>query len=92
MTLPLKFKFIPVTDKKIYPTIMKLGPHKAPGLDGIPNVVLVHCMDLVVPHLGPLYCATFKLGVYPTQWQDTMTIVLRKLGKPNYMIPAHIDP
>ena len=35
-----KFKFRPITDTEIQNVIMKLGPYKAPGPDGIPNVML----------------------------------------------------
>jgi len=63
-----KFKFSPVNDAQIHRAISKLGPYKTPRPDGIPNIMLTKCMDLVVPHLGPLYHATFKLGIYPEQW------------------------
>ena len=42
-----------------------------------------------MPHLGPIYCATF---VYPKHWKDSMTIVVRKPGKSNYMKPGAYWP
>ena len=63
-----KFKFSLVNDAQIHHAISKLGPYKTPGLDGIPNIMITKCADLVVLHLGPLYHATFKLGIYPEQW------------------------
>ena len=85
-----KFKFHPVTNKQIHRAIARLGPFKAPGPDGIPNVLLIRCADLLVPHLGPLYRATFKLDAYPASWRDSVTVVLRKPGKANYTVPnAH---
>ena len=67
-----KFKFCQITDEQIHREIASLGPFKAPRSDGIPNVMLIRCADLFVPHLGPLYWATFKLGVYPTSWRDSV--------------------
>jgi len=85
-----KFAFTPITDDQTHRVINKLGPYKAPGPDGIPNTLLVQCTDLIIPYLGPLYWATFKLGVYPNSWRDSMTVMLRKPGKSNYSLPiAH---
>jgi len=84
------FKFHQISDEQIHRVIARLGPFKVPGPDGIPNVFLIKCADLLVPHLGPLYWATFRLGVYPTSWRDSVMVILRKLGKPDYMLPnAH---
>jgi len=70
--------------------ILQLVPHKAPGADGITNIVFTQCADLLVPHLGPIYRATFLLKTYPKQRKDSVTTVLRKPGKPNYTVPnAH---
>lgn len=48
-----------------------MDPYKAPGADGIPNVVLMQAVKLNVPHLGPLNRTTFFRKVYP----DSMTCV-----------------
>ena len=64
--------------------IARIGPFKSPRLDGIPKIMLIRCADLLIPHIGPLYWATFELNVYPASWRDSVTIVLRKLGKANY--------
>jgi len=82
-----KFKFSPITNEQIHRAITKLGPFKVPGLDGIPNIVLIRCADLLVPHPGPLYRVTFKLSVYPTRWRDSVMVVLRKPGKADYTVP-----
>src|SRR5882724_10244813 len=85
-----KFKFRPVTNEKIHRVIARLGPFKAPGLDSIPNVLLIRCTDLLVPNLGPLYRATFKLDAYPAGWRDSVMVVLKKPGKADYTVPnAH---
>src|SRR5882724_10152602 len=46
-----KFAFTPITDDQIYRVIKRLGPYKAPGLDGIPNTMLIQNADLIVPYL-----------------------------------------
>ena len=45
-----------------------------------------------MPHLGPIYWATFKLSVFPASWKDSMTILWRKPGKPDYTIPSAHRP
>jgi len=82
--LTLKFKFNWINNEQIHRVIARLGPFKVPRLDGIPNIMLIRCADLLMPHLGPLYQATFKLDVYPTSWRDSVTIMLRKPGKADY--------
>jgi len=85
-----KFAFTPLTDDQIYRVINRLGLYKAPGLDGIPNAMLIQCTDLIIPYLRPLYQVIFKLGVYPNSWKGSMMVILKKPGKSNYSQPnAH---
>src|SRR5882724_3168478 len=44
-----KFKFRPVINDQIHRAISKLGPYKAPGLDDIPNVMLIQCAGHLMP-------------------------------------------
>jgi len=67
---PPKFPFSPITNPQIARAISRISPHKAPGLDGIPNSIYSKCSNLLVPHLGPIYQATFNVSVYPKEWQD----------------------
>jgi len=46
--------------------------------------MLICCADLLVPHLGPICQETFTIGIYLAQWCDLVTIILRKLAKPDY--------
>ena len=73
-----------MSNLQIKRAIAQLSPHKAMGPDGISNSVYIHCSDLLVPHLGPVYQATFSLSMYPRQWKDSITIVVRKPGKSDY--------
>ena len=56
------------------------------------NVVLIKCADQLVPYLGPIFRATFSLCIYPDTWKEFETIVLRKPGKMDYMIPNAYQP
>ena len=67
--------------------IAGLRPYKASGPDGIPNIVLKSCADIITPYLVPVYHAILRLKVYPARWRDSVTCVLRKPGKPRYDIP-----
>ena len=60
--------------------IDSLSPHKAPGPDGIPNSVPKFCASIITPHLIPIYRAILHLKVYPAQWRESTTCVLRKPG------------
>ena len=70
----------------------KLDPYKAPGPDGIPNVVLKKSMDILIKHIYYIFRAIFKLDVYPDVWRESTTIVLRKPGKPSYEEPKAYRP
>jgi len=61
-----KFSYAPIMDAHIQRAIARLGPFKAPGTDGIMNIMFIQCTDLLIPHLAPIYRAAFKLKVYPT--------------------------
>jgi len=69
-----------------------LQPYKAPGLSDVANVVLIKCADQLVPYLGPIYRATFRLHIYPDTWKEFVTVVLRKPGKTDYTIPNVYRP
>ena len=70
-----------ISAEQIQCHIDSLSPHKAPGPDRIPNSVLKFCAGIITPHLVPIYRAILHLKVYPTQWRESTTCVLRKPGK-----------
>ena len=84
------FKFF--TRDQIKKATGKLGAHKAPGPDGIPNVVLKKSIDLITEHLYYIFRAIFELDVYPDEWRISTTVVLRKPGKPSYEEPKAYRP
>ena len=79
-----------LTEIQVLAQIAKLSPYKAHGPDGIPNIVLQKCANLIVRRLTKIYRAILNLGTYFDPWREFTTIVLRKPGKPCYEIPkAH---
>jgi len=77
-------------DKQI---LSHLVQYKTPGVEGIASVMLQCCADLLVPHLGPLYCAMFMLKTYPECWKKSVMVMLRKPAKLDYTVPnTHRPP
>ncbi|KAF8268519.1 hypothetical protein EI94DRAFT_1467624, partial [Lactarius quietus] len=70
----------------------RLKPYKAPGPDGIPNIVLIKCADILIDRLWPIYMATLDKGWYYSPWKAFTTIVLRKPSKPRYDVPKAYRP
>ena len=73
-------------------TADKLSAFKAPGPDGIPNVVLKKCIDVISDRLYFIFRAIFEIDVYPDEWKESITVVLRKPGKPSYELPKAYRP
>ena len=72
--------------------VAKLKPYKAPGPDGIPNIVLTKCADILVDRLYYIYNAMLTKGLFYEPWKKFNTIVLRKPGKPKYNVPKAYRP
>jgi len=77
---------------QIHRAIRKLQPYKAPGLSNVANVVLIKCAEQLVPYLRPIFRATFSLCIYPDSWKEFTTVILRKPGKTDYMVPNVYRP
>jgi ribonuclease HI len=69
-----------------------MKPYKATKNGAIPNSVLRHAREHLVPHLAPLFRATNTLKYYPQEWSTTETLVMKKPGKPDYTIPTAWRP
>ena len=69
-------KFQPIKDEQIHRAINRLAPFKAPGPNGISNVVFKKCADLLVPWMGPLFRATFELNFFPDEWLTSKMVVI----------------
>jgi len=82
------WKFENITDKQIHRAIKKMKLHKASKKDTVPNTVLIHAKDDLVPHLGPLFRAMNMLEYYSQEWANMETLVLKRPRKPDYTAPS----
>jgi hypothetical protein len=81
-----------VTREQIAQQTQKLKPYKAPGPDGIPNIVLLKCADILSDRLLHIYKAMLERNLHYAPWKTFTTVVLRKPGKPRYDIPKAYRP
>ena len=77
-----------ITTSQVQQHLAKLSPYKAHGPDGIPNIVLQRCTDILLGRLTTIYRAIFDLNMYYDPWREFTgtTVVLRKPGKPSYEV------
>ena len=64
--LPLRGR---ISEGQVCRHLANLSPHKATGMDGIPNVVLKECTDILVPYLVHIFRAMFKYQAFFGQWK-----------------------
>jgi hypothetical protein len=76
---------------RIQQVIRSLSPYKEPGSDKIPNIILIKCCDLI-DHLFFIFKAVFELDVYHPRWLESVTLVLRKIGKTLYDVAKSYRP
>ena len=69
-----------------------LSPYKDPGPDGIPNVVDIKCLDVLIDHIFFIYRTVLELRQYHGSWCESVTVVLRKLGKTDYGVAKVYRP
>lgn len=84
-------KWTDITREQLTQTINNLSPYKAPGPDGVANIVFQHCRVLT-DYLLPLFNAVINLRTYYDPWRESITVILRKPGKPDYSIPKAYRP
>ena len=58
-----------ITRDQIREQLRKTKPFKAPGLDGIPNVVLSNCTDLIIDRLYFIFNAMLERGIFYSLWK-----------------------
>ena len=80
------------TRDNIHTAVQRLQPYKAPGEDGIQNIVIQKCIETIIDHLYYIYQAVLELNTYPSHWLIILTIVLHKGGKPTYNIAKAYCP
>ena len=81
-----------ITREQICKQIRKTKPFKAPGPNGIPNVMLINNADLITDRLYHIYKAILERGFQHEPWKVSITVVLHKPGKPRYNVPKAYRP
>ena len=65
------------TREQIKQVAAKLNAYKAPGPDGIQNVILKECIEALTNHLHFIFRAIFKLNIYLDKWRESITVILK---------------
>jgi ribonuclease HI len=81
-----------ITPEQLIRHVRKPSPYKACGPDDIPNVVLQQCVVLIQERLIRVFQAVLNLNLYYDPWREFTTVVLRKPGKPSYIVPKAYRP
>jgi len=81
-----------MTTEEIARTISRLLNNTALGLDRILNEALKTCGPLIAPWLADVARAYFAIGYYPQLGRSITTVILRKKGKADYLIPGSYRP
>ncbi|KAJ3572016.1 hypothetical protein NP233_g3369 [Leucocoprinus birnbaumii] len=81
-----------INEEQVLSNIKALSSFKAPGPDGIPNVVLKETAEIIAPYLVWIYRAILDLEHQFSGWKTFTTVVLRKPGKPSYEVPKAYRP
>jgi hypothetical protein len=87
--VPYKPKF---TKEQIHRTIRKLSPYKTPGPDGIPNVVLKQCADVLLDHLYHIYNATLQTTSTSQRGSNRSPRSSANLARKHTTFPKRIGP
>lgn len=74
----------PFTPREVQVALSSVATRKAPGPDGIPNLVLKILKDILWPVLTPLFNACITFGYCPKHFRMAETVALRKPGKEDY--------
>lgn len=80
-----------VSSEEVRERIQKLKVRKAPGFDGISNLVLKNLSEKFVEFLSTIIQTIFDLGHFPKFWKVAKVIAIPKSGKDN-SIPGNNRP
>ena len=68
-------------EDEVYKVLLNLNPSKAPGLGGLPTIVLKSCARELTPSLCRLFNSSLAEGKLPTEWKDALVVLVHKKGK-----------
>ena len=85
-------EFPPVTSEEVANAIRNAGKGKKPGLDDVPNSLLIDYLKIFSPQLVFIFNECLRIGYHPACFKEALTVVLRKPGKDNYTTPKAYRP
>lgn len=77
-----RFRFPEVTIFEVQMAVSKFEDRKAPGLDGIPNLVLKEVVKCSADKILQLINTCMRQGSFPSIWKRQKLVLLPKDGKP----------
>ncbi|OBR04426.1 Zinc knuckle [Colletotrichum higginsianum IMI 349063] len=81
-----------VTSYTIRKIVRKMPRRKSPGPDGITTEALKMGLDVLLPYLVYVFTACIKLGHFPDCFKESLTVMIRKEGKPHDDLPKSYRP
>ena len=81
---PSPVEWPPFTQREVRTALSIVATRKAPGQDGIPNLVLNILKDILTLILTSLFNACITYGYCPNHFKVAETVSLRKPGKEDY--------
>ncbi|KIN98819.1 hypothetical protein M404DRAFT_30970 [Pisolithus tinctorius Marx 270] len=80
-----------ITKDQLTCMIKNLSPYKAPGPDGVPNIIFQksHVLSSYLLHL---FNTVFTLKTYYNPWRESTTVILCKPRKADYTTPKAYHP
>lgn len=83
---------VDVTMREIEEAIRRVRPWKAPGVDGLPNVVWKETWSVLKGWILAIFRASIAFGTMPAVWKTARILPLRKPNKPDYTVPKAFRP
>lgn len=89
---PATLPFPDITEYEVSQAINSSRGVKAPGSDGIQNLVLKMAANHIVPLLTRVFNASLRLQYWPVTWKQATVVVIRKPAKKDYHDPKSYRP
>lgn len=91
---PDRLEWTEVTKEEVHDTVKRLSPHKAPGPDGLPNIVWQKLWHVLGDATHYIVKTSISLGHLPSPWRVASILPLRKPGKDkkSYNEPSSYRP
>jgi ribonuclease HI/exonuclease III len=81
VTYPERLEWNEITKEEVHAAVKRLSPYKAPGPDGLPNVVWQKLWHVLGDELHYIVKTSIDLSYLPSQWKTANILPLRKPGK-----------